>query len=266
MLLLRLLDSLINIFSVSYGDDGTLLNGLESDGNVLISITQMLKFDDKNIKTSACGLLWILLERSSIVTKSGSSVVCELRTELSSLESNLIGQHHLVDGIFAMLQNDGKKDVNTYKVTANSNYALKNFTQCIKLCNEAIKLDDSLKNDFLLLKGKALYFSYIQIQRKLNKSKLTEDVRKQLYDDCYLINKECIQLLGDLYDDGQLMHEGEQEIFMLNRAMMDCIFQANQLDSCARCLCLNTVLGIAQMKCKLLQNCPHPHLQDAKKM
>jgi len=239
-----LLDGLINIFSVSYGDDGTLLNALESDSSVLISIIKMLKFDNENIKTSVCGLLWILLERSSIVTISTSSAMCELKTELCSLKSSHIGQNllNLIDSILAMLQNDSEKDVNAYIVEANSYYALKNFPQCIKLCNEAIKLDGSIKYDSLLLKGRALYFLYIQIQRKLNKSKLTEDIKKQLYDDCYSINKECIQILGDLYDKGQLMHE---EFFMLNRAMMDCIFQANQLDSCARCyLCLNNPQNI----------------------
>ncbi|XP_065906764.1 uncharacterized protein [Dysidea avara] len=239
--LLCLLDALIYIFSVSYGDDGTLLNALESDGSVIMSIMQMLKFYGENIKTGACGLLWILLERSSIVTLSSNSTVCELRTELSSLKSSDIGQHlvYLIDSVCTMLQNDCEIRVDAYKVKANSYYVLKNFSQCVKLCDEAIKLYNPLKHDFLVLKGKALYFSYVETQRKLNKSMLTEDVKKRLYDDCYSINKQCIQLLGDLYDEG-LLQEGEQEFMMLNRAMMDCIFQANQLDSCARCyLCLN---------------------------
>ena len=77
--------------------------------------------------------------------------------------------------------------------------------------------------------------------RKLKLSSLSEDMKKRQYEVVFIPNKLAIKILGEALDQGTIDDEGS---YMLDRAMMDCIFKANMLHLCNRCyLCRRKLCG-----------------------
>ena len=111
--------------------------------------------------------------------------------------------------------------------------------------------DNSLET-IRLLKGKCCYHQYVENKKDLNLSSLSEDVKRQRYKECFAPNIMAINILGEALDLGYLDEEGS---YMLDRAMMDCIFKANMLDSCNRCyLCRQKQQGKKLIKSHII---PH---------
>ena len=116
-------------------------------------------------------------------------------------------------------------------------YQYKNYYETVGICNDLIACSSSADqlNQAKLLKGKALFYTYqpmvcylMKQQRELEKVE-----EKTLQDECFVIMKETIQILGVALDLGYLDGEGS---ILLDWAMMDCIRETNQLNLCKRCL------------------------------
>lgn len=245
-----LLSSFIKILMFSHGNDNTFLSVLESDKRVVSSLIQILKCENASLKTSACSLLWILLNNSNVIKLTSNDALSGVETTLCYLQNTEVDQDILcfINCCINVLRSDKHDDADVHKTGAKGYYLLKNMPKCIEICDKLLQSDNCPFSEYLiLLKGKALHYSYIQVQRKFKNYRLTEDVRIKLFSDCYSLNKESIQLLGNAYDAG-LLNDDEHTFFMLLRGMMDCIFQANQLDSCSRCyLCLNNLQNAASI-------------------
>ena len=125
---------------------------------------------------------------------------------------------------------------------------------CISICDfiSAPEIGHSQKV-ITLLKGKAYYKQYIKGKKKLEVKSLSEDMKKQQLDVCFQPCIHAIELLGEALDQAFIDDEGS---YMLDRAMMDCIFRANMLDVCNRCyLCRRKLKG----KEKLIKSHVIPH-------
>lgn len=125
---------------------------------------------------------------------------------------------------------------------------------CITICNEIATCGFGSSIEAIkLLKGKAFYKKYINEKRKLDISSLSEDVKKEQLGKCFQPNIKAIEILGEALDKDFIDDEGS---YMLDRAMMDCIFEANMLDICNRCfLCRRKLHG----KEKLIRSHVIPH-------
>ena len=123
------------------------------------------------------------------------------------------------------------------EAVARGLYLQGRMTQCVDVCSKAMQLQ-SESNDSIrtleILQGKALYHKFIQEQRRLQLSTLTVDMKLVLKEACYKINMQVIELLGKAFDD-RLLVDDDEVTHMLDRAMMDCIFNANMLGNCQRC-------------------------------
>ena len=116
-------------------------------------------------------------------------------------------------------------------------YQYKNYCETVDICNKVLStstISDQL-NLAKLLKGKALFYVYQPMVCYLMKHRqeLERPEERILKDECFLIMKEAIQILGTALDLGYLDSEGSK---LLDWAMMDCIRETNQLNLCRRCL------------------------------
>ena len=90
-------------------------------------------------------------------------------------------------------------------------------------------------NEAKLLKGKSLFYTYQREQKLFLKyrgslsTKEAEDLKQK----CYQKTRECIIILGSLFDCGYLDEEGSR---LLDFAMIDYMRETNCLNSCRRCL------------------------------
>lgn len=130
-------------------------------------------------------------------------------------------------------------DRNNLHLNAECSYLQRRYCTCIELCNDLLQLQDleaSHVGSINYLKGKALYQYFILEQYKLNLNSLTEDIRKEISKQCYKLNTMAIELLAESIDCGYVPSEEELEASnMLDRAMMDCIYKANLLNTVHRC-------------------------------
>jgi len=120
---------------------------------------------------------------------------------------------------------------------AEGRYQYKNYCECVDVCNAILStstISDQL-NQAKLLKGKALFYVYQPMVCYLLKRRqeIERPEERILKDECFLIMKETIQILGTALDLGYLDSEGSK---LLDWAMMDCVRETNQLNLCKRCL------------------------------
>ena len=120
------------------------------------------------------------------------------------------------------------------ETVARGLYLQGRMTQCVDVCSKAMQLQSENVRTLEILQAKALYHKFIQEQRRLQLSTLTVDMKLVLKEACYKINMQVIELLGKAFDD-ELLVDDDEATYMLDRAMMDCIFNANMLGSCHRC-------------------------------
>ena len=123
---------------------------------------------------------------------------------------------------------------------ANGCLKLKNYVECIEVCDVIIKAGHSESNMTLLqakvTKGKACFYVY---KRKLqyilvdDSIVATKEGRSLLYNECFNSMMEAIALLGSGLDHNLLDDEGSK---LLDWAMIDCLSTTNQLNKCKRCL------------------------------
>ena len=112
------------------------------------------------------------------------------------------------------------------------------YFEAAKFCSMIITnsdLDRELLDNAKLLKGKALFYSY---QRKLlylmeKKNLMSKEEEKRMIDECFVVMKEAIALLGRALDNSYIDAEGSK---LLDWSMMDCVRETNQLNLCKRCL------------------------------
>lgn len=123
----------------------------------------------------------------------------------------------------------------------------------IHFCEESLKFDSGKSLEAVhLLKGKCYYQQYVQNKKELKLSSLSEDMKKQQYEEVFAPNIMAINALGEAFDRGYIDEEGS---YLLDRAMMDCIFKVNMLDSCNRCyLCRQKLQGKKLIKSHII---PH---------
>ena len=133
-------------------------------------------------------------------------------------------------------------DFNSLELYANFCFIQDAPDLCIKICDEVATRDFDCSIDSIkLLKGKSYYKQYIREKRMFDIRSLSEDMKKKQLNVCFQPNILAIKLLGESLDEGFIDDEGT---YMLDRAMMDCIFKANMLDHCDRCyLCREKLQG-----------------------
>lgn len=137
-------------------------------------------------------------------------------------------------------------DIKGLHLNAQCCYLQGKYCTCIELCGEILQhqnLEASFIGTIKYLKGKALYQHFILQQYMLNLNTLTEDVRIKISTDCYELNTVAIELLAEAIDCGYVPSEEESEAsYILDRAMMDCIYEANMLNVVHRCyMCRRTL-------------------------
>ena len=113
------------------------------------------------------------------------------------------------------------------------------YRTCIKLCDIMLLCKD-IEESFILmikyLKGKACYQLFNFEQYKLSLDTLTEDVKTKVFNECYSMNTMAIELLAEAIDSGCVHSDEKSEAsYMLDRAMMECIYKANMLNNVHRC-------------------------------
>ena len=146
-------------------------------------------------------------------------------------------------------------DLKSYIIYAKGYYSLQRWNDCIMMCDKTLKNTDqtslhgNMISELKLIKGKALYYCFLEKQRQLKLAKLSIDVKKSVYEKVYALNKEVILLFGEALDHGYL---DDEALAMFDRAMMDCIFEANMLESCYRCyLCRRNLKDPSQDSSKI---------------
>ena len=141
-------------------------------------------------------------------------------------------------------------DMENCEAVARGLYLQGRISQCVDVCNKAIQVksgDDFPVRTLNILRGKALYHKFIKEQRRLQLSTLTVDMKIALKEACYKVNRQVIELLGRAFDD-RLFDDNDETAYMLDRAMMDCVFNANMLSSCHRCyLCRRNLKKIEEV-------------------
>ena len=119
-------------------------------------------------------------------------------------------------------------------------YQYQKYTECMELCNKLIESSDitkGSKDDAKLYKAKALFHLY-RNQQKLLKNTSQSVSHEQFHEMqklCHRDNKEVITLLGYLLDQKLISVENKASE-MLDLAMIDYIWETNDLKSCERCL------------------------------
>lgn len=137
-------------------------------------------------------------------------------------------------------------DVEGLQLHAHVCYLQGKYGKCVNLCEELLQhptSDSVFMGRVKYLKGKATYQSFVLQQHKLSLSELTEDVRKTISKGCYQLNVQAIILLAEAIDCGYVYPEEKDEaVYILDRAMMDCIYEANMLNIVRRCyMCRRTI-------------------------
>ena len=113
------------------------------------------------------------------------------------------------------------------------------YRTCIELCDKILlykDVEESLIGIIKYLKGKACYRYFNFEQYRLSLDTLTEDVKIKIFNECYNMNTMAIELLAEAIDSGCVHSDEKSEAsYMLDRAMMECIYKANLLNNVHRC-------------------------------
>lgn len=119
-------------------------------------------------------------------------------------------------------------------------YKFESYSETSLVCSKIIenakeKEHEKLKQQAILLKGKAVFYGY---QRKIfylmeKKQVLLRADERKLIGDCFKSIEEAVNLLGFALDNLYIDEEGSK---LLDWAMMDCIRETNSLNLCKRCL------------------------------
>ena len=119
-------------------------------------------------------------------------------------------------------------------------YHYRKYTECVELCDKLIKSSDitkESKDDAKLCKGKALFHLY-RNQQELLKNTSQPMSHERFHEKqklCHSDNEEVIALLGYSLDQ-KLISVQDEASKMIGLAMIDYIWEANDLKSCERCL------------------------------
>ena len=112
------------------------------------------------------------------------------------------------------------------------------YSKCERLCSG---IPDSLEAQ--VLRGKALYHSYRNLQRNLRLNSMSM-VRKDYFSEhkaCYNMAREVVKIFGHLRDNGVISKDSNIQR-MLDFAMTDYFLETNKLKDVNRCfLCLKKV-------------------------
>ena len=140
-------------------------------------------------------------------------------------------------------------------------YQYQRYEECIEWCNKLIKSSEVGSNSKAvakLYKGKGLFYHY-QKQQKILKDTFQSMSQENFYGRQKLYNsdnKQVIALLGYALDQ-KLINIDDEASKMLDLAMIDYIWETNDLKSCERCL-------LCRQKAKLRRShlCPKALLED----
>ena len=131
-------------------------------------------------------------------------------------------------------------DVSDILTYAKACFQYQKYLDCIDSANRIQTMSGSslnkiVVNEARLLKGKSLFYTYQREQNLFRKYRGSLSVKEaeNLKQQCYQKTRECIIILGSLYDCGDLDEEGSK---LLDFAMIDYMRETNCLNSCRRCL------------------------------
>jgi len=132
-------------------------------------------------------------------------------------------------------------DISSHLEVARGCYRYGYYSECSELCKNIINEKTATqpeKNQAMLLLGKASFHLYRQMQFELEKEKrlqrhYTAPYRAK-HKQCYEKAKVAIGKLGAAMD-GNFLEKKEEELRMLDMAMIDYLQETNKLERCLLC-------------------------------